>query len=162
MLKNIITRINNFIQWTKKWHVCHIYINIFLPIFIYSLFFVLRDKNILQELLENITCSALILYIMAYYALLIILLISIISHITQKKLHIISHFLLHNQFYNNYYSFGLIIIIFCLCYPLFTNFLYCLIFLIFYFFAFLVFLALKKIFFLTIDIIIKMLKHIKD
>ena len=162
MLKNIIDSINNFIQWTKKWHICHIYINIFLSIFIYSLFFVLKNKNILQELFENIVCSVFILYIMAYYALLIILLVSIISHIKQKKLHVVNHFLLHNKFYNFYYTFGLIIILICLCYPLFTNFLFCLIFIIFYFFAFLVFLALKKIFLLTIDIIINMLKHIKD
>jgi hypothetical protein len=118
MLKNIITKFNNFIQWTKKWHICHIFVNIYACAFYLTLYCsISNDLNFfINEFEENILTSMLFLYFMLYYALIIVLLIAIIEHLKKTKLRINNKFLLHNKIYHIYYYFHSIILIIVCCY----------------------------------------------
>ena len=151
------SEINNFIQWTKKWHICHIFINIYTCIFYLALYCsISRDLHIfINALAENLTISLFFLFCMLYYALIIILIISVIEHIKKKKLRIQNKVLLYNKIYHIYYTHSFFIIIAFCTFACFFDI--CQLLIILYLIALILFIILKWIIISIIDLILKMI-----
>lgn len=120
MLKKIFNKIDNFIQWTKKWHFFHI---VFVgPLtFLITYFFVLIPLIIIQNPpSQSITtdefdidipilffCAGfivIIFIILLFFACFAQLISFLISLINKKTCYIKNNFLLHNKFYDKYYK----------------------------------------------------------
>ena len=117
-IKQLLSTINNFIQWTKKWHFFHLFI---IPpfllwlfcIMLYSLFFIILflnrvDFSVKEFLMNDIVGSAICIQIFLYFAFFIIALISqiiffIVNWIKYKKSGVRNQFMLKNKKYNGIY-----------------------------------------------------------
>lgn len=157
MIKNLILKFNNFIQWTKKWHVCHIYVNIFIFLFYATLISEILNKNFsfYKNLLEFMALCAIALYYMLYWSYTIVLVVSIISHIKKKQIFVKHNFLILNKWYNIHYSIACFVIILCFCVVCFSSLWgYSLIFIIIYIVSLALFLIIKWIITSIIDLIV--------
>ena len=131
-MKEILNSINDFIQWTKKWHICHLMFTGTITIIIISITTLLvldiqktthstkihnycpifEDFNNFDWLslgiFELFVCFVLMLFI----SLLIYIVIIIVKHLNSKHIHVVNKFLLHNKIYNLYYYFSFLLILF--------------------------------------------------
>lgn len=153
MIKVLIQKFNNFIQWTKKWHVCHLFIHIYMILFYFIITSNLENSNYISDKLIIIS---LVFYFMLYWSYPIILIVSIISHLKKKTVFISNEFLLHNKLYNLYYYLSFLTIILCVSTVCFSGLYgYCLILIILYIFSLFLFLTLKWIITSIIDLCIR-------
>ena len=104
MLKNILTKINNFIQWTKKWHFCHVFLLISSFIMFMFTIFSLMAIDWIGELKFTYFFLPEFIYIFAIViALIIQILFSLINFCIHKNIQIKNRFLLNNKTYNGIY-----------------------------------------------------------
>lgn len=151
MIKNLILKFNNFIQWTKKWIVCHLFINALIFLFIYGL--IVEFPNSIDAFLDILTAFAFFICLAFFYILPISLIISIIEHIIKKRLFVKNNFLLNNKIYNLYYIFSFIFMLLCCIVIVIGLFPYSTLFFITYIIALILFILLKKIITKIINII---------
>lgn len=111
MLKRFFSKINDFIQWTKKWHVFHVFI------LLSSLVLIIMDVEIYIET----HCihqygdygANFLFHVFSYFiygfaiiaALVIQIIFFIINWMFHKSLPIRNRFLLYNKIYNGLYCF---------------------------------------------------------
>ena len=118
MLKNIITKINNFIQWTKKWHFFHVfiipsYIVLFITltmIFIFICEYIYTGKFEYNFMLQYIgVLHSVVFKLFSIYmpelwlALVVQILFSGINWYLYRNISVKSNFLLNNKRYNCIY-----------------------------------------------------------
>lgn len=117
MLKNIITKFNNFIQWTKKWHFFHVLFvpntifvlfTLFISIFLYiwnicfsnnTKAFIFSHDHIFL-IWANYTCLVIVFLILAICVQSIF---SIINWMKYNTIQLQNQFLLNNRKYNFLY-----------------------------------------------------------
>ena len=130
MLRQLIKKLNNFIQWTKKWHFFHIlFVGNFLFIAIYFLFLIfialldcIFNNNITAylsiESLSFILFSIILCLAITPYTTIIATILEIFIIITKKiqkkTIQITNSFLIDNPKYNILYT-----VSFIYCFPLF-------------------------------------------
>jgi len=159
MIKIFLSKANNFIQWTKKWPICHFFVIVFSAIFLYCSFceIFFENNSFTNYILAMLLGSTIILYLMSIYILPIVLIISIIEHITKHRFETKNNVLLKNKKYDIYYNLFCLIIFISISTTLFSPlFLYCIFFLIVYIVILLIFFIIRNIIFFIIDIIIKL------
>ncbi len=123
MFRKFIEKINNFIQWTKKWHFCHVlFVGTFLLVVPYIFLFL---KNLISEIIILIQMPNCIfesfdyipfwifyfvgtLIVIAFLALIIQVFTIIKRAFARKSIFVQSSFLLHNQYYNRFYTISFI------------------------------------------------------
>ena len=162
-IKRFLLLFFELIQWTKKWHVCHVIINCYAISFyillffcIYSCIFIKDGTPFWDNIVGLIVISDAFLYYILYFALFIVLLISILEHIKEKKIFVKNKFLLNNTIYNKHYHCLFILIFINLSFLLFSSlFYYCLLFIILYAIIFILFLIIKIIITNIIDVLKK-------
>ena len=107
-LRKFFTKINNFIQWTKKWYFFHIMALCNIPlIFILAIELYYNDYSILFTY-NNILNIAFFVVLWSLstsipIALIITIIIYIISRFLKKDFYVYNKFLSKNIFYNIYY-----------------------------------------------------------
>ncbi len=124
MIKKLFLKIYDFIQWTKKWHFCHVVFvgaSFFgLAIYLYFLLFDILTFNLTSFLLDIfkifyyyslyfIVTFAHFLFVPAIIIQIFFVIFNLIRH---KKVPITSDFLLNNKKYNIVYVFAFLITIF--------------------------------------------------
>ena len=110
MLKNLITRINNFIQWTKKWHFFHLLLvpNEFAFFLICLIMF--KYVLLLKEYYSSLEIL-IVFFVISYFATTILIIIAlciqafllIYNWIKFHNISIKNRFLLNNKLYNILY-----------------------------------------------------------
>ena len=110
MLKNLITRINNFIQWTKKWHFFHLLLvpNAFACFLICLIMF--KYVLLLKEYYSSLEIL-IVFFVISYFATTILIIIAlciqafllIYNWIKFHNINIKNRFLLNNKLYNILY-----------------------------------------------------------
>ena len=117
MLKTIKPKLSQIIQWSKKSHLLHIWFILCFPcliITILEIFLTLLidplayKRNAIYDILTNFHFPALILFIIS---ILLSLIAVIIQYIKTKSLFVTNSFLLHNKYYNIFYTLTFIIIL---------------------------------------------------
>ena len=123
VLKNILSKINNFIQWTKKWHFCHL---LFVPamfltlltgdcfIFLCLIYDLLtlhktisfEEVAVIHNFCYEITCICLFVPVVIMQLFFVIF-----NSIKSRKLFVTNSFLLYNKIYNIIYVIAIIYII---------------------------------------------------
>lgn len=166
MVKQILDKLNNFIQWTKKWHICHLFLNTFWVFFILGIFCALAEEDIQKHFLNIIQdymiLESIVLYYMLFWCLPIVLLISILEYVKGKKIYVKNNFFLNNKAYNMLYTISFILIILCLCNVIFSDFFtICIILILLYVVTLFIFIFIQKLILGFIDLYIKWLKSIK-
>ncbi len=111
MIKNLILKFNNFIQWTKKWIVCHLFIDIFMLLFVHCL--IVEYPFDIDEFIEIICYSTIFIYLMFFWILPISLIILTFEQIKGRQFFIKNSFLLNNKIYNRFYIFSFIFMLLC-------------------------------------------------
>jgi len=122
-IKKLLAVINNFIQWTKKWHFFHVFIIppflfSFTCIILYFIFFIILIVNqihfsIYEFLMNDIVGVFICLEIFLYFIFLIIaialqILFIIINLTKHQNINIKNEFILKNKKYNGIYILALI------------------------------------------------------
>ena len=114
MIKDFFHKINNFIQWTKKWHFFHFIAigNILLFSLIVFITILSLETDPTEDIFLNII-SLPIMYIslLLYLALPIAIIIMYFNLKKGRKITIYNKFLLNNEIYNITYIASLLIII---------------------------------------------------
>ncbi len=106
MLKNILSKINNFIQWTKKWHFFHAFLLISSLVMLTMTGISLPYTGWIENLQLTYYFLSFFIYLFAIaIALIIQILFSIINLCIHKNIQIKNHFLLKNKIYNGIYYF---------------------------------------------------------
>ena len=134
MIKKLFQKIYDFIQWTKKWHFCHVFLVgsfatttgffIFITILFAISFTPLFGNNI--SIAENIIAYINLYMLFWLFAFVCLFLPSIFiqiffaafNFIKYKKIYITNNFLLNNKIYNLIYVFSFVFSAYLL---LFTN-----------------------------------------
>ena len=106
MLKNIFSKINNFIQWTKKWHFFHVFLISSSFVMLMFTIFSIMDPDWIGELKFTYFFLSFLIFVFAIIiALIIQILFSIINFCVYKNIQIRNHFLSKNKIYNGIYYF---------------------------------------------------------
>ncbi len=106
MFKNILSKINNFIQWTKKWHFFHAFLILSSFIMLMCTIISLMDPDWIGGLRLTYYFLSFFIYLFAIaIALVIQILFSLINFCIHKNIQIKKHFLLKNKIYNGIYYF---------------------------------------------------------
>ncbi len=156
MIKNLILKFNNFIQWTKKWIVCHLFINTFAVFLILGLIIEMPLNT--ETFLDTISVAMFFIYVMLLYVLPINLLISIIENIKEKRLFVKNNILLYDKNYNLYYTSVLIIILLSFLFVAICLYPYALLYFVIYSIFLLIFTILKIILIKVIVFLKKLFK----
>lgn len=117
MFRKLIEKINNFIQWTKKWHFCHILFvgnfvltaicDLFI-IFVFATFCILNHQNFFRiESLEFVLFCIIICLLILPFTIVIGIIVEIYVIIKKKilheKLYVESSFFRESKKYNTLY-----------------------------------------------------------
>lgn len=119
MIRKFINKLYNFIQWTKKWHFCHL---LLVPVFLttiltgdligifFFIYLVMQLKfreAFLTFLYYHLLFYALVIYCITIPVTIMTIYFAIINFIKSKKPFIFNGFLLNNKYYNLIYIISL-------------------------------------------------------
>ena len=120
MFKKIFKRINDFIQWTKKWHFFHVFIIPNTFTFMFICFVMPKCSLLLMDYYSNAEI-VIIFFTICFLALITHAIIALCAQIffllsnwiKSHNINIKNKFLLNNKFYNILYIIGFIYNILC-------------------------------------------------
>ena len=106
MFKKIFKRINDFIQWTKKWHFFHVFMLPAIPMLLLFFLIIFIDRHSINaDTFDTCFMLSLLCYIQSFFiALIIQIFFFIFKAILRQNCKITNKFLLNNKIYNSIYT----------------------------------------------------------